>query len=168
MKHRYDLTGTRSGLLTYETFSHYDRFGKSVWNVKCDCGAIKQARADRLGRLQSCGCLTKKLTRQKLYKGRGALSGAYWCRVKSNARKRNIPFNLTIDQAYDLFNGTCMLSGEAIALGDTASLDRVDSTKGYEAGNVQWVHKVVNKMKNDMPEAEFLAWIQKVARFQNS
>ena len=29
-----------------------------------------------------------------------------------------------------------------------ASLDRLDITKGYETGNVQWVHKHANIMRN--------------------
>lgn len=32
----------------------------------------------------------------------------------------------------------------------TASLDRIDSSKGYVVGNVQWVHKDVNTVKWDL------------------
>lgn len=39
-------------------------------------------------------------------------------------------------------------SGLPISVRDkTASLDRIDSGKGYEVGNVQWLHKDVNMMK---------------------
>ncbi len=34
----------------------------------------------------------------------------------------------------------------------TASLDRIDSSKGYLIGNVQWIHKDVNRLKMDMDE----------------
>ena len=37
----------------------------------------------------------------------------------------------------------------------TASLDRIDSSKGYTEDNIQWVHKDVNQMKMDLPEQRF-------------
>ena len=163
MKLKYDMTGKRSGQLTYNSFSHSDRFGKSVWNVTCDCGKTKQVRADRCGILQSCGCQTKAIVHRKLYKGCGQLSGRYWCRVNQNAKSRGIPLTLTMEQAHVTFTGRCALSGVTLTLDKDASLDRIDSSKGYVVGNVQWVHKVVNQMKNDMPEQEFLAWVKLIA-----
>ena len=44
----------------------------------------------------------------------------------------------------------------------TASLDRIDSKKGYIEGNVQWVHKNVNKMKMDLDEKEFFSIVKQV------
>ena len=44
-----------------------------------------------------------------------------------------------------------------------ASLDRIDRTKGYEPGNVQWVHKIVNDMKGTLKDADFIAWCGAVA-----
>ena len=38
----------------------------------------------------------------------------------------------------------------------TASLDRIDSSKGYICGNVQWVHKDVNRMKQCFKEDRLL------------
>lgn len=166
MKHKYDMTGKRSGALTFESFSHADKFGKSVWNVRCDCGVVKKARADRLGILQSCGCQTKAITHGKLYKGCGQLSGRYWCRVRHNAKSRGIKFRLTIQQAHEIFNGRCALSGVTIELDKDASLDRMDSSLGYEVGNIQWVHKTINQMKNQLSEPQFLDWVSKVAHFK--
>lgn len=37
-----------------------------------------------------------------------------------------------------------------------ASLDRIDSSQGYIKGNVQWVHKDINKMKFDLSQDRFL------------
>ena len=58
----------------------------------------------------------------------------------------------------------CSLSGLPIRLptdtydkASTASLDRIDSSKGYIPGNVQWVHKKINMMKNRLPDSEFIA-----------
>lgn len=38
----------------------------------------------------------------------------------------------------------------------TASLDRIDSSKGYVIGNVQWIHKTINTMKMDLADSEFI------------
>ena len=46
---------------------------------------------------------------------------------------------------------------------NSASLDRIDSTKGYVKGNLQWVHRDVNRMKSDFPQEDFLEWCRKVA-----
>lgn len=38
----------------------------------------------------------------------------------------------------------------------TASVDRIDSSKGYTKDNIQWVHKDVNKMKMDFTKEYFI------------
>ena len=60
-------------------------------------------------------------------------------------------------------NKLCIISGVPLSFGrrkhssdTTASLDRIDSSKGYIEGNVQWVHKQINIMKNDMDDANFI------------
>lgn len=40
----------------------------------------------------------------------------------------------------------------------TASLDRIDSTKGYIESNVQWLHKDINNIKQDYSVNELLAY----------
>ena len=50
---------------------------------------------------------------------------------------------------YDLYFGNNRIRG-------TASLDRIDSSKGYVDGNVQWVHKDVNTIKWDLSHDKFL------------
>ena len=39
---------------------------------------------------------------------------------------------------------------------DSISLDRIDSSKGYEENNVQWVHKDINLMKNKYDNKYFI------------
>jgi len=59
----------------------------------------------------------------------------------------------------------CALSGLPITLGKTqhdihmqsASLDRIDSSKGYELGNIQWVDKRIQKMKNNLSDDDFIS-----------
>jgi len=45
----------------------------------------------------------------------------------------------------------------------TASIDRIDSKKGYIAGNVQWVHTDINKMKLDFQQDYFIQMCRRVA-----
>jgi len=44
----------------------------------------------------------------------------------------------------------------------TASPDRIDSTKGYATDNFQWVHKRINRMKNILSTDELLFWVNKI------
>lgn len=100
------------------------------------------------------------------YKG---ISGSQFGSIKRAAKLRDITFEITIEQLWDLFvkqDGKCALSGlelilsktdeERINGGTTASLDRIDSNKAYTINNVQWVHKMVNRMKSNFSENDFL------------
>ena len=49
----------------------------------------------------------------------------------------------------------------------TASLDRIDSEKGYVAGNVHWVHKTVNKMKMEFSVDDFVSVCKEVAEHKS-
>lgn len=94
--------------------------------------------------------------------------------IKRGADKRNIEFNITIEYVWNLFlkqNRKCALSGVDICFNQiengtnqqTASLDRIDSLKGYTEDNVQWVHKIVQKLKWDFPEKDFINWCSLIA-----
>lgn len=142
---------------------------RRVWKCRCDCGIEREVLDQnlRLGRSKSCGCYSRDV----VWTGHGKIPGTYWARLKadSNRRQRSIPFDLTIEDAWSLFekqSGRCALTGTEIsfaettreywAKGTTASLDRIDSSSGYELGNVQWVHKDINKMKQNFPEERFI------------
>lgn len=45
----------------------------------------------------------------------------------------------------------------------TASIDRIDNSKGYIVGNVQWVHKQVNFMKGTMKQKEFIKFCKLIS-----
>lgn len=100
-----------------------------------------------------------------MWKGYQEIPGNYFYSVKRSAKRRKIKFKLSIKDIWNLFvkqNRHCALSGKSIHFqtkyelrNGTASLDRIDSTKGYVEGNVQWVHKDVNAMKMDLSTNEF-------------
>lgn len=114
---------------------------------------------------------TKKGKESKGWKGHEEIYGSYWSRIEWDARKRNIPFQISIEYAWGLFlkqNRKCALSGEELVFGDkdsrTASLDRIDSSKGYIEGNVQWVTKRVNFAKQESSQEEFIKMCHKVSQ----
>lgn len=76
-----------------------------------------------------------------------------------SATQRKINWDLAIDDMYSNFNGKCALTNWDISLNYkncTASLDRIDSTKGYSKENIQWVHSMVNMSKRHYSQEMFI------------
>ena len=82
-----------------------------------------------------------------------------------NIKTRNQVIDITIDdlkEKWEKQNGICEFSGVNLILSTyskinknpiyTASLDRIDSSKGYIKGNIRWVSRAINWMKNDMSD----------------
>jgi hypothetical protein len=164
------------------------------YEVQCSCGYIGFRRADWVdtGRSTSCkSCSAKETLKnhpnpvfaKRAHFGVGDITKTYWYAIRQGAQKRNIEFDITIEQAWELFvkqNGKCALSGVDIQLSSdlkkcnpdyskiTASLDRIDSTKGYILNNIQWVHKTVNYIKRDLDQEEFITWCQLISKNENN
>lgn len=117
----------------------------------------------------------------KSWKGEkcGELNKTLFSHIKSKALERNLEFNLSQQFLWDLLvqqNFKCKLSGIQIYISTkikngnpdfnfiTASLDRIDSKKGYFIGNVQWVHKDINKMKMDFPNEYFIQMCVEISK----
>lgn len=111
--------------------------------------------------------------------GHHTISMRYWFSVTSQAKKRQIDIDISVDDAYNKFvdqNGKCAISGMDIyfktlgqkATEQTASLDRIDSSKGYTKDNIQWVHKYINIMKWDLSQKEFIEWCTLVCNYQGN
>jgi len=112
------------------------------------------------GHRKSCGCVNVAQRRGTEY-----VSSTYFAKVYQGALKRNIEFNISIDYASEILEKQkfkCALSGCELIYGYksmkqiTASIDRIDNTKGYIEGNIQWVHKFINIMKWDLKTEEFI------------
>ena len=131
------------------------------------------------GRTKSCGCSKDrypKITGENniQYCGYMGLPGRYWTLIKKRAKKRGYIINISIQYGWDLYikqNKKCALSGLPIMFAisnkksseTTASLDRIDSTKGYVEGNVQWVYKPINIMKNIYEQNYFISLCKLIA-----
>jgi hypothetical protein len=176
-----DVTGQQFGLLT-ATRPLTERSSSGVlWECLCVCGTVvkmvlAELRRPQRGKrphLKSCGC-ARRGKRSVLYRGVGDLSGQKWKNIENHASRRQLEFRLTIQDAWDLFlsqNKKCALTGIPLILSPndtragatTASLDRLDSSRGYVLGNVQWVHVVINLMKQTLSNENFIAWCRAVA-----
>jgi hypothetical protein len=157
--------------------------GKNNHNVNiykficlCECGNVvkRQCSYVKNNRTTSCGCRRdqyKKITGEKspLFTGYKDISGKYWAMLKQSARMREHVFNIDIKDAWKLFinqNQKCALTGIQLTFPVqsrttdwkeyTASLDRIDSKKGYTIDNVQWIHKDVNLMKQQYTNEYFI------------
>lgn len=110
-------------------------------------------------RCSLCG-YSNKGEKNPSWKGFGKIPGSKITRIEHGAKIRNIIYNLDIEYLSKLFdkqNGKCFYTKLPLSFDDnTASLERVDSNKGYEKDNVVWVHKNLNIMKRDLSLEDFL------------
>ena len=172
-----DLTGKIFGKLTVIRIDDNltKKKNRLQWVCKCECGTTKTISGQSLksGAASSCGCgQGKKGMDSPFWDGYGEISRSYWSKVEFGAKDRNLSFLLTIEEAWDIFiaqNRKCALTGVPIELlkPKTASLDRIDSSKGYTKDNVQWVHKNVNFLKGKLSEKELYNWCKLIIEYNN-
>lgn len=157
--------------ITFAPGQTYYGLKYKMWFI-CHCGEKYYTQVNSVLKKDStsCGC-SRRGQNNKLYKGCHLLSGETWCFIKQNAKQRNIEFDITIEYAWELFEyqqRKCALSNIIITLSptgidrvkkQTASLDRIDSSTGYIEGNVQWVHKHINRIKGVLTEDELFKWV---------
>lgn len=145
---------------------------KGNWGVKCTCkcGTERYVRIHALysRRSKGCECRNVEINKKKV-NCIGEISKTFWSRIQKSAKIRNISFNISREYSWNLYlnqNKKCALSGLNIIIEKslnrnkgfsniTASLDRIDSSLGYTENNIQWVHKDINKMKQDLNEDYF-------------
>lgn len=173
-KNKFPVGAVVGSLTVVEERSLY-RGRPDFVRLRCVCGKDTFVLPGDLarGRRVSCGCSkTRTGPLNKKWGGFGEISGQMWSHLQSHARNRRLSFEVSIEHAWKVFqaqSGCCALSGVSLKLtpraATTASLDRIDSTKGYVEGNIQWVHKTLNRMKWDLTEAEFQDWCQKVVAY---
>lgn len=160
-------------------------YGLKYW---CECLKCHKIYSIWWGNLKNrksvaCSKCCVKEERQ-LYKNFFPIT--YYNRLKKEAiQKRKIEFTVSLEYVYKLFmkqDSKCALSGLHIDFftqtilktndtishhKHTASLDRIDSKKGYINGNVQWVHKDINKMKQSFSQDYFIKSCKLIAENNN-
>ena len=90
--------------------------------------------------------------------------------LKSSAKKRGIPFSLTIPELNNLtFPITCPILGIPIRFNntqqdDSISIDRIDSSLGYSIDNIIVISWKANKLKSNASVSE----LNKISNFYNN
>lgn len=176
-----DYIGTQINDWEILSFSHLNNKGEQYWNTQCKCGSTSKIRVYPLIKGKSKGCRhcrpqSKSGELSPWWESKVEFSITYFNGIKESAKARNIEFNLSPQYLQDLFlkqDGKCVYSGLDLTFPDntrdfskTASLDRIDSKKGYIEENVQWVHKIVNKMKMSLEEIEFLKFCTLISNYK--
>ena len=148
----------------------------AYYKVKCDCGKEQLKLPNDLlakDRDFQCESCSQKENKEKLMKENGKVGDLNLTRyttLKRSAEKRNIEFSVSLEYLWNLFKSQdqiCAITGDYINSIDDASLDRIDSTKGYVEGNVQWVTKQANVSKHIMSMEELYEFCKKVLKHAN-
>lgn len=153
---KYDLLNEKFGDLSVIEKLPYKIKNNIVWKCQCVCGNVFNVRSsllrkDLITKCKKCVEKGKKKPKKE--------SSWYFSKLKSHAFERGILFDIDIEYLRQLFkyqNGKCALSGIDLEFpvvkdnkrSGNGSLDRIDSNIGYIKGNVRWVAKHVNIMKN--------------------
>ena len=182
-KNKINLIGERFGKLLVIEGAGSNNRGLAKWKCKCDCGNFYITTGYYLtqGRKKSCGCQNCRLYGKENPKWNGYedINGSFWHRIKNGAKIRNLEFNISKKFIWELFlkqDKKCALTGIELKMCNsdkkqrsdlkeqTASLDRIDSSKGYIENNIQWVHKDINRIKSNMDNNSFIELCKKVAK----
>jgi hypothetical protein len=159
-------------------FSHFNSKGEQYWDTKCQCGNLSKIRVYPLikGISKSCKHCRPQSMKGELspwWSGICKFSISFFNGIKESAKSRGLEFSITPEYIQSLFDkqeGKCFYTNLDLTFPNhtrdfskTASLDRIDSSIGYVENNVQWVHKSINKMKQDLKEEDFLLLCKLVA-----
>lgn len=178
-----DLSGKRFGRLIVGTRKDSNRRGRTVWEVACDCGNVKNISGENLvrGKTSSCGCIQKESS------ARNGKLGTIKDRVKAGvnnlfaiyrygAKVREVDWGLTVEEFESFLFCDCFYCGlepsntQREKSGDVSfrysGLDRVNNRVGYFAENIVSCCSMCNKGKSVHSSKEFLEWIARVQLHQ--
>ena len=164
---------------TWEVISSPIYIGKQLrYKVQCSCGNTRYMPASQItnkNKYQTC----KRCSSGKILSN---FRESFINNIRKNASLRNKTFStdVTPEYLYSLLesqNFKCAISGDNLLPEDCSldhirkklplSLDRIDSTKGYIRGNLQWVTKRINWMKGDLSMSDFIALCNKIINHAN-
>lgn len=161
-----DITGKQFGVLT--AIERCYRKNGTYWKCQCICGKYRFIDIFLLiKRNKNNVCLCDYVRNHPLK--------SLYTIAKRGAKSRNLEFSLNRDELYDILvkqNFKCALTGLKLVIGyknkeSTASIDRIDSSKGYIKGNIQWLHKYINIMKLDHSQKDFIKMCNLVTEWNN-
>lgn len=106
----------------------------------------------------------------------GFVRSSWFGKAKTQAEIRELEFSIIAEDINNLYlqqNKKCALSGleigwAEVGQGHTASIDRIDSSKGYTLENIQLVHKDINMMKQQYDNQYFIQMCNLVSNYSSS
>lgn len=149
------------------------------WKCKCDCGVIKEIRGSSLRsrNMKSCGCLNIRSIRKSDQEIELSALKRYLRNLhqgsKTSKRRATLPIAVTIEDLSKQWvkqRGICPYTGWKMYLRSwrsytspyQASLDRIDSSRGYTPDNIQFVALIANYAKNSFDEEHLVRFCKSV------
>lgn len=148
--------------------------------VVCDCGKTSVIRYSLLKSKKTLGCQKcnggARLKKQKslgTWKGFEDIPASFMNVLFLSAKKRGIEISISAKDIWEKYveqDRQCALTGYPLSFrtyntrGD-ASVDRIDSGAGYVRGNIQIVHKKINRMKWDESQEDFIGLCRRVVEY---
>lgn len=162
-----DWTGERFDRLV--AIRHDETVGTHhYWIFRCDCGEEVRRVPYNVKRNKYNACPScKRGPGSWAWSGVGEFPQSHYRTIYHSAQAKGFEFSVSAAYLWQLFleqDRKCVFTGWELKFIDsyedkasrTASLDRIDSTKGYVEGNVQWVHRDVNKLKKNLSDSKFI------------
>lgn len=151
--------------------------GTEPIDVQCSgCGKVRRItvathrRNERVGINKCQVCANAERGREKVFLDGRHIPGCFYRDWRCSGLARKLAWTVTLedlDRLWESQQGLCALSGLPLQVvkGDRhrVSLDRIDSRGGYTLNNVQLLCAVVNVMKLDLGQSEFVTLCKVIA-----
>ena len=152
-----DISGQRFGRLVVVGIGGMTKYGKILWECKCDCGNTTYATKEHLGRCtNSCGCIKSEKARERVKTHGEAHTRLHdlWCSMRQRCTERGAEKNVYYDrgisvceewQQYEVFRDWALSNGyDPNAKRGVTTIDRIDNEKGYSPDNCRFVTQKEN------------------------
>lgn len=163
-----DITGNKYGTLTVIKKSHYKKHNL-YWECECECGEICYATSTDLKRGRKNFCNNCNIKNSKK-----SVLNVLFKNYERGAVKRNLNFDLTIDDFEKIIHSNCYYCGvepkqvlkkkgmreELIYNG----IDRIDNDLGYTLNNSVPCCKFCNYGKKGFDVNEFKEWLNTIKK----